>query len=1104
MSAYHQARFTRPARPARTFRARDTRDAACPSASTGAAGPDHRPPPADSPRAYHLLWRRGAASRPAAAHPAAPDGGAEDTDDDASAIGPLADCVLVRDPALARASASESDEEAPELGGPRRAQPLGDAATGAGPALDGPAPAPDVRAGPRGVAVPERGCALRPDVVLAPFRWQAGVAVAARFLNDTPAAGAAAVPAAEASAPIAVYAAGESSPTPSPRPTALPPPSQFSVAATVVPGAPSLLPDTALTAAGFKILLEAGGAHLLAPCGRVYHVPRAPAAGDRLVLRGQAIQDASGGTYFGIGHLPGAGRLIELIIDSGAELLVLDPADAHVLAARTGRPGRPVAGIGGIVPSADAGHMEVRCADVATWSPAWGDLEHVLRSPSLAPTPRAAAGPGRALLAACIDSAWGYIATKSPPAEPPPTPSDAGAGGAALAAVAAPAPSRTPRGPRPSRGPQLRTADEVADRLLVWNPAHLGEYPDCVDGVRHFAPPKDTGATRSDLFFKAAASRPRFHARRSAPSTAELEHYAPGELWWLDGSRRYSQDVDGNRQIISMFEARTGCPFFWVDRDKSAESLVRALEAHELHMRTLLPGVTVKRYSADYDSAWGRQGDAGYTLTEKVRAYLSSRPSLTFVPMPPHSPNANFAENHMGLVNALAFACALRGNLNMATVSIDMLRGAGYLFAMRLLPPPAPGMPRQTRYTALTGRKWDVSRFPGRPGQACWIYDEESGGVGHPRVLSSYLVCPDWTVSGCWVRLLGSLRYRLVRTAYVLDDASARSVMLDGSALAQFRGTLVDPAAAEIHERLSTLLADYRGVPPETLHLVTYSADPRTGLPTSVTRHYPVRGVDGELILVPESACDGAAAKPAPPGGDAVNAPGFSAVPVGPNHKLSPEIKSWFLALPPSCPLLVRPDPGRQPYRGDGTPNASYFRRLPYADARTVGDLGPLRGLRRDDVLFDLARGAILVPSGKLPGGVFAATLRPGPSVTPSPPHPEAATQEEIRRLASLEDPNRDPDPHDVETACLDLRHEGLTPVRAIAVSLLRDALDEEGATRLAPEDLGGDDMEHRLPPVRPAAPRRGVRAPRFGAESVRSPRSSAPERSSGDVPPGL
>jgi hypothetical protein len=172
-----------------------------------------------------------------------------------------------------------------------------------------------------------------------------------------------------------------------------------------------------------------------------------------------------------------------------------------------------------------------------------------------------------------------------------------------------------------------------------------------------------------------------------------------------------------------------------------------------------------------------------------------------------------------------------------------------------------------------------------------------------------------------------------------------------------------------------------------------------------------VRGVDGEFLLVPESAGDDAAAATAPPEGDnGAGAPAFSAVPVGSNHKLSPESKSWFLALPQHKP------------RRDGTPNASHLRRLPNADVRTMDHLGPLQGLHRDDVLFVLARGAILVPSRRLPGGAFTTTVRPQPVATPTLSHPETATQESIRCLASLEGSNHDPDPKDVETACNDLR----------------------------------------------------------------------------------
>jgi hypothetical protein len=48
--------------------------------------------------------------------------------------------------------------------------------------------------------------------------------------------------------------------------------------------------------------------------------------------KGDATADTKGRTIFGIEYPPGAGRPVELIVDSGAEMLVLDPTDTHVLA----------------------------------------------------------------------------------------------------------------------------------------------------------------------------------------------------------------------------------------------------------------------------------------------------------------------------------------------------------------------------------------------------------------------------------------------------------------------------------------------------------------------------------------------------------------------------------------------------------------------------------------------------------------------------------------------------------------------------------------------------------------------------------------------------
>ena len=605
----------------------------------------------------------------------------------------------------------------------------------------------------------------------------------------------------------------------------------------------------------------------------------------------------------------------------------------------------------------------------------------------------------------------------------------------------------------------------MSDRLLVWNYKDLGEYPRCVTGVRPFAPPRGPAPTRTELFYLAAASRPSFYRERCEASAEDHARYELGECWWMDGSRRFVGDIDGNLQSTFMFEALTGFPFFWFDKDKTGASTVRAMEAHELRLRTILPGVTVKRYCGDFDASHARQGDPGRVQTAELRAYLATRPGLTIVPMPPHSPNANFAENNMGLVNALAFACALGGNLNMATASTDMLRGAEYLYAMRLCPPDKnkPDEPRVTRYTALTGRKWDVSRFPGPPGQLCWVYDENSGAVGRRRVLSGYLVCPDAVVSGIWVRLLGSLRLRLVRSAAVLDDAASRAVLLSGSALATFRGSMVDPSAAALHERLSSLLADYGTIPPADLDMVVYKADPRTGVPTAVTRYVPAIDDLGELVMQPAPA-----PAPALQGGAPLTGPGplvFTAVPVGPKHVLSPAVKSWFLALPADTPIELRYDVNRQSFRRDGQPNASYFRRLEYAAATTVRGLGALQGVRREDVFFDLARGDILVAANFPAEALCSSAGQPAGA----PATPEAATLRAIMRLAALEDSSGRPDDKDTVMASDGLRFDGLAPVRAMAASLLRDAL-ADSATAATTEGFQPDDMLAYEPPLAAAA----------------------------------
>jgi hypothetical protein len=452
-------------------------------------------------------------------------------------------------------------------------------------------------------------------------------------------------------------------------------------------------------------------------------------------------------------------------------------------------------------------------------------------------------------------------------------------------------------------------------------------------------------------------------------------------------------------------------------------------------MRALNPGVEVVQIRGDFDSAWAVQGVVHGRTPEVLKKYLLGRPALSIVPLAPHSPNANFAENNVGRLYALAFACAFGGNLAMAVAWADMLRGAEYLFALQLVQGDRRVLGRaaqlQTRWAALLGTKFDVSRVPGPPGRLCWIIDENSPGKvlsGYPKALMAYIIAPDFVIGGLWVRLYGGAgKAMLVRGAYALDDRSARSVLLDGSSACTFRGSLSDPAPSVQHERLCALITDYAAVPTADMHMLVYTVDPRTGAPTKITRLIAALDGDGELTMIPADRPD-----VSPPlGADLPLSESFHVIP-----DASPRIRAWLQSLSPSTFVRVNPDPSRAIRCAAGAPNASDLRRLSYASATTIGALGPLSGQLAKDIWFDIARGRILVSA--VPPSVHVVATLPA-TVVVQPEQTVAA----FKYLESLEE-RHTPDKEDPIVDCAALLSEALTPLHAFAARVLRESLADE------------------------------------------------------------
>ena len=197
-----------------------------------------------------------------------------------------------------------------------------------------------------------------------------------------------------------------------------------------------MIPDSAFTSLRFYVV--AGPAHgwLLSECGREYLLPRG--TGGRLTISGEVIVSPTGSVSLGIGFPTGIGDPFSALLDTGAECAVFSPADVHALAHRSGHPGRPVCGVGGLVHSVDPGTLVVEfCADVK--------MTRIWQQLSVAPA-------GSATLDRSSFLAGG-VATLRPC-----------------------------RGPRKSVGTMLRSASDVSARLLVWNSDRLRRMPASVSG----------------------------------------------------------------------------------------------------------------------------------------------------------------------------------------------------------------------------------------------------------------------------------------------------------------------------------------------------------------------------------------------------------------------------------------------------------------------------------------------------------------------------------------------------------------------------------------------------------------------------------------------
>ena len=752
-----------------------------------------------------------------------------------------------------------------------------------------------------------------------------------------------------------------------PRPGPAPPPPTTDTVlrgvVTVVVGVPSLLPPCFFTDAGFLLVIHSLGGFLLDTEFRSYCLTKEDDG--RLSLPCQAVRGTEGNVLL-VGAPPGSGVAFSVLIDSGAAIPVWASGESDKLVRLLNCPGQSVVGVGGHAPSVNSGIVEIRMrARPVGSSPTPGVLQRLY------------GGPAHVAIAGLV-----------------------------------PSPAR-----RVSAGPRIRSADELAQRLCLWNPRHLTAYPSLVDGVSAYPAPSVDPPSRLAAFFRAARGRSVVHNARSATSAVVQDRYARGEFFWVDWTQVFERDLDGNIVGMVCFDNATGFPVFFANPGKSSACFGRVLTRLGRLVDHHLPGTRLKRISGDFDPAWAVQGHIENITPADLREFLRGNPQCHIVPNPPHSPELNRAEPWTRRLGGIAFGNAILSSLSMTRAWSDMYRGAASQYALHLVDlPSSDGSTRlMTRLEAFTGRRPDITReLPARPGQLGWVMQPKPNtSNGESRAVSAYFICHDAMVSGHWMRMFHSGRPALVPAARVVivDDTSVRAA-LSTSELFQPRGLLGDPTRAAVNAAFHGLLQDYDGPLPSDLGLLVARIDPASGMPLAPLKLVPGINPEGDVILTTEAPVAPPVAKPPdtslpvpPPTGGTFTLlyPGFRPIPGAPMHALWPSAKAWFKGLPAPTPVRVLTDPTRPAAKPDGRPHPSYARRLPYTSATTVGELGILAGMRWADVSWDAARGLILFELKTLAGlppddtaAAAVATAALGIALDP--------TLAEFARLEALED----------------------------------------------------------------------------------------------------
>ena len=338
------------------------------------------------------------------------------------------------------------------------------------------------------------------------------------------------------------------------------------------------------------------------------------------------------------------------------------------------------------------------------------------------------------------------------------------------------APKRRARGGRAREKSQRNcrhrrlTSAEAVDFLGITQDRIARMMSGIALGVSPPAPRESLRPTFPQALYLASMRR-RYHPHeRTADSRArQLKEGRPGRVLAVDVSPEFGNSIDGFCYFLLLVCVATDRLFFQPMKDKSAKSVLAAIENVRLFILTAFPGPWAPGKGGPLETIFG-DGDGSYTRhvhgddrdTTEARAYTAAT-GVGFERTPPHCPNKSRAEPAMKALFGKMAMIAYRQNVNGNALWDDIGEGATAQLNAVPVPTSETSMARTiSRNEAFSGQRDDLSRWLGPPLCGCYV-TRQAGKVNRFRelALSALFICPARGF-GFLVRMLGGGQRKVV------------------------------------------------------------------------------------------------------------------------------------------------------------------------------------------------------------------------------------------------------------------------------------------------------------------------------------------------------